>query len=649
MKKRNCLLLFCFLAFILAVGVNAEPVRAYDEDEDDPYIEEITATPGNIYYDDEPKETTVQITCRDEVRARLRYQWCYYEAFDEEEGEVRVELEGQDKPSFTPTREMLKKSRSFMCRVTVEGDNTYENSVSVWYYKADDVFDLTEREYDDQIPESLGEDRYDCIQHIKGAETTKGMHIQLDKSFDGWIIDAEGHYFYIYRDDNKTELEIKGNEFYVYSYLYNREELGIVSIEEQDTFTLKVIELEIFQSPDKYFYQPGERLDLTGLTVCRNYNDGTKEMVPESELAWDKNKVMTLSDYFVEVTDTVSGLTKSIYLYVEYDLGVSMTVRPKEIFLSEEVQHAAVEAENTSDEIKYLWVLYNDRNEVAAELEDDTETAVTLPTDLPPGRYYLQCYYYTEQTGFQTQLRVSSSFYVAGPELFKATSGLPESSHRFSSKEDSTIKGFLYEREGANSISITFDERTYLDDGDELIVYDGNGEMTSYKKKELAGKTIEVRGDTCRILMRIAPYSSAWGFAVTKIEVHEGKKEPEPAQTPQPLQTSPPTPPVSPSPAPIMSKKITVGTSRVKKVKVKKRTAVVTIKRVKGAKGYQIRYSRKGKGKRFTKSKSTFTTSCLLKKLKKGNYTVRVRAYKLDTKGKKVYGKWSRAKVVALS
>lgn len=649
MKKSRSLFVFCFLLAIIMIAVSTGPVRAYEDDEeDDPYIEEIVANPINIYFDEEPKETTVEIMCRDEIRDRLRYQWCYYEYIGEDEDEeaVRIDLEGENQISFTPTKEMLEKSNSFFCRVTVEGDDTYENSAWVWYYKADTVFDLTEREYEDQIPEMPGEDRYYCIGHIKGADTTKGMRIQFKDSFYGTIIDAEGHSFSIDMEEEETELEIKGNEFYVHSYIFSQKQIGIASIEESDTFVPKVIGLEITRFPDKYTYEPGERVDLTGLEICRNYNDGTQEIIPESELSWDNDKVITLSDWIVEVEDTVSGLTKLIFLSVNFDRGVSMTVKPKEVFLSEEVQHAAVETKNMSEEMKYLWVLYDDKHEVAAELEDDTEPAVSLPAGLPSGSYNLFCYYYTEETGFQPELYVASSFYAAGPELFKESSELPESSHRFTSMQNLLVKGFIYRKEGAASLSVTFDERTFFDYGDELIVYDGNGKMTSYKEKELAGKTIEVPGDTCKLLMRIGSYSSSWGFAVTGIEVHEGKKEPEPTAVPQ-KQSPQPTPSVSPSPTPVMPKKIAVGMSRVKKVKVKKRKAAVTVKSVKGAKGYQIRYFRKGKKR--PKSKLISKTSCQLTKLKKGTYRIQVRAYKLDGKRKKIYGKWSRAKVVTLS
>ena len=68
-------------------------------------------------------------------------------------------------------------------------------------------------------------------------------------------------------------------------------------------------------------------------------------------------------------------------------------------------------------------------------------------------------------------------------------------------------------------------------------------------------------------------------------------------------------------------------------------------KSVSGASGYQVVYA---KNKSFTKGKAyKFASgkSVTLKDLKKGQkYYVKVRAYKTDSAGKKVYGSWSSAK-----
>ena len=74
-------------------------------------------------------------------------------------------------------------------------------------------------------------------------------------------------------------------------------------------------------------------------------------------------------------------------------------------------------------------------------------------------------------------------------------------------------------------------------------------------------------------------------------------------------------------------------------VAAKNDSVKVTIKKVAGAAGYEVQYST---SKKFTKSKTTKKTSYTVKSLKdKTTYYVRVRAYKLDKNGKKVYSKWT--------
>ena len=87
---------------------------------------------------------------------------------------------------------------------------------------------------------------------------------------------------------------------------------------------------------------------------------------------------------------------------------------------------------------------------------------------------------------------------------------------------------------------------------------------------------------------------------------------------------------------------------------IKKRKLAAKWKKVKDAEGYQVEYALNS---RFTKNKKSKTikgnttkslsfTSSRLKKSKV--YYVRVRAYKTDVNGKKVYGKWSSVKKVKI-
>ena len=97
-------------------------------------------------------------------------------------------------------------------------------------------------------------------------------------------------------------------------------------------------------------------------------------------------------------------------------------------------------------------------------------------------------------------------------------------------------------------------------------------------------------------------------------------------------------------------KKVSVKKASIKSVKNnKKKQAKVTIKKVSGAEGYKIQYSTNKKFKSGVKSVTTKKTTATLKKLKKGKkYYVRVCAYKTDSTGAKVYGKYSAAKQVKI-
>lgn len=93
--------------------------------------------------------------------------------------------------------------------------------------------------------------------------------------------------------------------------------------------------------------------------------------------------------------------------------------------------------------------------------------------------------------------------------------------------------------------------------------------------------------------------------------------------------------------------------AKIKSVKNKKKSSLtVKWKKVKGANGYQIKYARNKKftkGKKVKDIKSGKKTSAVLKNLKKNKtYFVKVRAYKLDVNGKKVYGDWSKVKKIKI-
>ena len=82
----------------------------------------------------------------------------------------------------------------------------------------------------------------------------------------------------------------------------------------------------------------------------------------------------------------------------------------------------------------------------------------------------------------------------------------------------------------------------------------------------------------------------------------------------------------------------------------KSKQILLKYKKVSGAKGYEISYSTNKKFKKVVTKKNTAKTSYTIRKLKKGKiYYVRIRAYRMDSTGKKVYGKYSSMKKVKVS
>ena len=97
--------------------------------------------------------------------------------------------------------------------------------------------------------------------------------------------------------------------------------------------------------------------------------------------------------------------------------------------------------------------------------------------------------------------------------------------------------------------------------------------------------------------------------------------------------------------------KVKAGRTSIKKLRQTAKTKLkVSYKKISGAKGYQITYSTSKKfSKKTTKTIYSKSTAKTLSKLKKGKkYYVKVRAYKLDSTGERVYGKYSKVKRLKL-
>ena len=89
-----------------------------------------------------------------------------------------------------------------------------------------------------------------------------------------------------------------------------------------------------------------------------------------------------------------------------------------------------------------------------------------------------------------------------------------------------------------------------------------------------------------------------------------------------------------------VSKPKKVSRLSVKSAKTKQMT--VKYKKVSGAEGYEITYSTSKKFKKAKKTTATKTNTTITKLSKKKTYYVKVRAYKVDSAGKKVYGTYSK-------
>ena len=92
-------------------------------------------------------------------------------------------------------------------------------------------------------------------------------------------------------------------------------------------------------------------------------------------------------------------------------------------------------------------------------------------------------------------------------------------------------------------------------------------------------------------------------------------------------------------------KKISVAKAKIKKV-TKKKALMITLKKLSGVSGYQIRYATNKKLKK-PKTKTIKKLSLKVTGIKKKKkYYIKVRAYVIDSTGSKVYGKWSSLKKV---
>ena len=143
--------------------------------------------------------------------------------------------------------------------------------------------------------------------------------------------------------------------------------------------------------------------------------------------------------------------------------------------------------------------------------------------------------------------------------------------------------------------------------------------------------------------------SSLW-TAAGKVTAENDGVSPSPSVTPSTTPSPENNVNTITTPSTNTSQKKVLAPAKVslKSAKNKKgKKAVVTWKKISGAKGYKIQYATNKKFKK-ARSKTTAKTSYTIKKLKKKKtYYIRVRAYTLDGK-EKVYGKWSNVKKTSI-
>ncbi|MDE6566385.1 MAG: fibronectin type III domain-containing protein, partial [Lachnospiraceae bacterium] len=97
-------------------------------------------------------------------------------------------------------------------------------------------------------------------------------------------------------------------------------------------------------------------------------------------------------------------------------------------------------------------------------------------------------------------------------------------------------------------------------------------------------------------------------------------------------------------------KKVSPAKTRITRAKsTKKKQAIIKWKKVKEIKGYQLVYGTTRGLHKKTKKKITKKNSLTIRGLKAGKtYYFKVRCYSKDSKGKKVYGKYSKVKKVKI-
>ncbi len=191
--------------------------------------------------------------------------------------------------------------------------------------------------------------------------------------------------------------------------------------------------------------------------------------------------------------------------------------------------------------------------------------------------------------------------------------------------ENNCSDSWLYRVDGASRISVTFSEKTEVEDGfDYIYLYDKNNVLVgTYTGKELAGKTISVTGDSIRIKLETDNGGTTYGFEVVSVT----KENQEESSSGNGEHVSGGTPGGTPRPT---VQKPTVSKVKSFKAKAGKKKLTLSWKALSDAEGYQIQIGIK---KNYKGAKTISVSKSKKKYVKKGlksrkKYYLRIRAYK---------------------
>jgi hypothetical protein len=626
---------------------------------------------GLIYFRENGKVRTMEshVTCSPQFEDKLTYQWMGWNEEDfEDQDPSFTKIKGANSKTFTPTRNQAMIYDYYQCVVSVDlkgFPDIFAGIYAIW--DVNQVVDLTKEEYTGSVSSEFFYEEH--VTKIKGSEDAKGIQFTLrDNSYSGdtdfALIDNEGHLYEFGYYSYVESITLKGNIAYAWvSYYSDTSKSGISKVESVNEFERKAYMVESYESPDNENYTYGDTIDLTGLKARRYYNDGTTEEIDFEDLSCETydTKKLGRGEYSLTITDSVSGLSFGVYIYIEmFDLITFDKQPPEVMFAKRSLTYTTKLSEQAaSTELNYLWMIQkvdeNGMTETVNFLGDDTSSTFNVPESLGVGNYIINCYYYLEEEEFNEYQYITSELAVIGETMFILSDKIPESTHPIT--QNTRYSRFMYHIPNAERIALTFDERTDLYYDAVLYILGQDGTGYSYDTEELAGQTIEAEGDTVYVYAYY-PMPDLWGYKVTEIKAvskeplvteSPGVSEPPPTNPPAlQQQESPKTSTLSPSSNPDLKKGKTAK-AKIGKLTAKKRAMIVKLKKISGAKGYQISYSTNKKFKKSVKRVTSKKTKITIKKLRSNvKYYVKARGYKTNQKGKKVYGKYSKVKSIII-